>query len=398
MNLLFFIRCIETLVVLLGMIISISAFRKRIKIRLVISSAIIIFGCALLSVIYTNIGREITEKIFFPMLVVTMILLTYIITADKIWVTLFISLSNLVIYHGVSMLCDTVVINTDLNAFESYLLYIVLRAAAFTIIIFLELKYMRKPFRHLVDVLKSEWHIATLAVILFAMLIVSMSIYPVMYYKRPAYAQIEIILAYALMAVVFYIFYVAYRNILQKTELLKSELRMKEKVEYMEKDNEISKTDPLTGVLNRRSFQEQIILHLISEETSALLIMDIDDFKKINDQLGHDAGDKALKALADALTISFRSMDVIARLGGDEFIVLLNNMQNGDDTILQRIAVFKQTLRSILENRSLPDFSVSIGIAYTDREKDFTTMYKNADIAMYKSKENGKDCSTFYNE
>ena len=343
-------------------------------------------------------GREITEKIFFPMLVVTMVLDTYIITSDKIWVTLFNSLSNLIIYHGVSMVCDTLVMNTALNALESDLLYIGLRAAAFSIIIFLELKYIRKPFRHLVDVLKSEWYIATLAVILFSILIVSMTIYPVMYYNRPVYAQIEIILAYTLMAVIFYIFNVTYRNIIQKTELLKSDLLMKEKVENMEKDKEISKTDPLTGVLNRRSFQEQIILHLISEETSALLIMDIDNFKIINDYLGHDAGDKALKALADALTSSFRSMDIIARLGGDEFIVLLNNMQMGDESILQRIAVFKQKLHSIVESRSLPDISVSIGIAYSDSKKDFDTLYKNADIAMYKSKENGKDRSTFYSE
>ncbi|MEI8200406.1 MAG: GGDEF domain-containing protein [Eubacteriales bacterium] len=348
--------------------------------------------------IYTNMGREITEKIFFPMLVVTMVLDTYIITSDKIWVTLFNSLSNLIIYHGVSMVCDTLVMNTALNALESDFLYIGLRAAAFSIIIFLELKYIRKPFRHLVDVLKSEWYIATLAVILFSILIISMTIYPVMYYNRPVYAQVEIILAYALMAVIFYIFYVTYHNIIQKIELLKSDLLMKEKVEYMEKDKEISKTDPLTGVLNRRSFQEQITHHLTSEQTSALLIMDIDDFKQINDQLGHDTGDEALKALADALTASFRCMDVIARLGGDEFIVLLNNMQKKDESILQRIAVFKLTLHQILESRKLPDFSVSIGVVYTNGDNNFTKLYKDADVAMYESKDRGKDCTTFCTE
>jgi len=398
MNLLFFLRCIETTVALLGMIISIAAVHKSIKLRLVVSTAIILFGCVLLSVIYTNIGKEITEKIFFPILVVTMVLLTYIITADKIWVTLFNALSQLVIYRGVSMVCDTVVRQAVLTVSESDLLYIGLRVAAFSIIIFLEVKYIRKPFRHLVDVVKFEWYIATLAVFLFSILIIAMTIYPVMYYDRPVYAQIEIILAYALMAVVFYVFNVAFRNIIQKTELLKSELMMKKKVEYMEKDKEISKTDPLTGVLNRRSFQEQITHHLTSEQTSALLIMDIDDFKKINDQLGHDAGDEALKALADALTASFRCMDVIARLGGDEFIVMLNNMQKKDESILQRIVLFKLTLHRILESRKLPDFSVSIGVVYTNGDNTFSKLYKNADVAMYESKDKGKDRTTFYAE
>jgi len=385
MELLFFLRCIETIVVLLGMIFSIAAIHNHIRIRLLISLAIILIGCTLLSAINANMGREITEKIFFPMLIVTMVIDTYILTTDKIWVTLFNSLSNLIIYHGVSMVCDTVVMNSGLNDLRAELLYIGLRAAAFAIIIFSEHRYIRTPFRHLVDVLKSEWYIASLAVALFSILIVSMTIYPVMYYNRPVYAQIEIILAYALMAVVFHIFYVTYRNIIQKTELLKSEILMKEKVEYMEKDKEISKTDPLTGVLNRRSFQE----------TSALLIMDIDHFKEINDLSGHITGDKALRALADALTDSFRCKDIIARLGGDEFIVLLNNMQKKDEFILQRIAVFKRTLHQILESRKLPDFSVSIGVVYTDGGNDFPKLYKDADAAMYESKDRGKDCTTF---
>jgi len=398
MNLLFFLRCIETVVALSGMIFSIAAVQKPIKIRFAISVAILLFSSGLLSVIYTNSGKEITEKIFLPVLLVTMVFLVYIITVDKIWVTLFNSLSQLVIYRGISMVCDTVVRHAAFTSTESDMLYIGLRVAAFSLIIFLEIKWIRKPFRHLVEVVKFEWYIATLAVFLFSILIISMTIYPVMYYDRPVYAQIEIIIAYALMAVVFFVFNVAFRNIIQKTELLKSDLLMKEKVEYMEKYKEISKTDPLTGVLNRRTFQEQITQYLVSKQTSALLIMDIDDFKQINDQLGHDAGDEALKALAEALNTSFRSLDVIARLGGDEFIVLLNNMQIGNEFILQRIEVFKKTLQKILDDRRLPGFSVSIGIVYTNSEKDFTTLYKNADIAMYKSKKNGKDRSTFYQE
>jgi|GEM_PF-1833494 len=398
MNLMFFLRCVETIVALSGMIISIAAVHKQNKLRLLVSAAIMLLSCSLLSVVYTTLGKGITEKLFFPILVVSMVMLTYIITSDRIWVTLFNSLSQLVIYRGISMVCDTVVRHAALPSAQSDLLYLLLRLVLFTIIIFSEVKFIRKPFRHLVDVARFEWYIATLAVFLFSILVVAMTIYPVMYYDRPVYAQIEVILAYALMAVVFYVFNVAFRNIIQKTELQKSDLLMKEKVEYMEKDKEISKTDPLTGVLNRRSFQEQIIQNLTSEQNSALLILDIDDFKKINDRFGHDVGDDALKALSDALTGSFRSIDIIARLGGDEFIVLLNHIKKNDESILKRILVFKQNLQQILQSRNLPSFSVSIGIAYTNGDSNFTRLYKNADMAMYESKDNGKDRSFFYTE
>lgn len=74
---------------------------------------------------------------------------------------------------------------------------------------------------------------------------------------------------------------------------------------------------------------------------------------------------------------------------------MLNNMQKKDQFILHRIAVFKLTLHQILESRKLPDFSVSIGVVYTDGGNDFSKLYKDADAAMYESKDRGRDCTTF---
>lgn len=395
MHLLFFLRCIETTVAILGMTISIADVHNRGKLTYVISASIILACSSFLTIIYVHLGLPITEKIFTPLLVVAMGALTYLNSADKFGVTLFNFLTQLVIYTGVSMFCTMV---TRFLAFQPTLMYLIMRAVVFSLIIFVEVKYVRKHFRYIVDVINFEWYIASLAVLFFSFLLISLGIYPTMYYNRPFYDQVAITFAFILMAVVYYVFYIALHNTIQKYELLESQLMMKEKLKFMEKYKKISEVDPLTGIFNRRFFQNEVQCYLTLEQTNALLIMDIDDYKQINDQFGHDIGDKALKALSDAMAISFRSSDLLARLGGDEFIVLLNNIQNNDEQIIQRLEVFKQTLHSTLEDRMLPSFSVSMGIVYTTGENDFTKLYQNADKALYKSKEKGKDCLTFYTE
>ncbi len=159
--------------------------------------------------------------------------------------------------------------------------------------------------------------------------------------------------------------------------------------------------DTLTGLPNRLLFAdrlEQAIIRCERSRTSlALMLVDIDDFKLVNDSFGHDAGDKLIKAVGQLISKSLRRADTIARLGGDEFAVIVEGIETPDDAIS-----IADNLTTILEhNVRLDDqetyTSASIGISvYPDDGKDARTLLKNADTAMFRAKENGRHCFQFY--
>ncbi len=159
--------------------------------------------------------------------------------------------------------------------------------------------------------------------------------------------------------------------------------------------------DTLTSLPNRLLFAdrlEQAIIRCERSRTSmALMLVDIDDFKLVNDSFGHDAGDKLIKAVGQLISKSLRRADTIARLGGDEFAVIVEGIEAPDDAIS-----IADNLTTILEhNVRLDDqetyTSASIGIAvYPDDGKDARTLLKNADTAMFRAKENGRHCFQFY--
>ena len=159
--------------------------------------------------------------------------------------------------------------------------------------------------------------------------------------------------------------------------------------------------DTLTSLPNRLLFADRLEQAVIRSERSrtsmALMLIDIDDFKLVNDSFGHDAGDKLIKAVGELISKSLRRADTIARLGGDEFAVIIEGIDGPDDAIS-----IADNLTTILEhNVRLDDqetyTSASIGIAiYPDDGKDARTMLKNADTAMFRAKENGRHCFQFY--
>ncbi|GMR16722.1 MAG: hypothetical protein BMS9Abin31_1092 [Gammaproteobacteria bacterium] len=159
--------------------------------------------------------------------------------------------------------------------------------------------------------------------------------------------------------------------------------------------------DTLTGLPNRLLFAdrlEQAVMRSDRSRTSmALMLVDIDDFKLVNDSFGHDAGDKLIKAVGELISKSLRRADTIARLGGDEFAVIIEGIDGPEDAIS-----IADNLTTILEhNVRLDDqetyTSASIGIAiYPDDGKDARTLLKNADTAMFRAKENGRHCFQFY--
>jgi diguanylate cyclase (GGDEF)-like protein len=159
--------------------------------------------------------------------------------------------------------------------------------------------------------------------------------------------------------------------------------------------------DTLTNLPNRLLFADRLE-HSIDRsarhrESLALLLVDMDDFKLVNDSFGHDAGDKLIKAVGDLLSRSLRRADTVARLGGDEFAVIVENIDGVDDAIS-----IADNLSTVLEhNVRLDDqetfTGASIGIAiYPDDGEDARTLLKNADTALFRAKENGRHCFQFY--
>lgn len=161
--------------------------------------------------------------------------------------------------------------------------------------------------------------------------------------------------------------------------------------------------DSLTGLPNRDLLQDRVQQAIIQAQRvnhlAALLFIDLDYFKTINDSLGHDAGDLLLKEVAQRLVSSVRSEDTVARQGGDEFIVLLPSMSNAQDAgILAQKLLADLILPYQIRDKEL-HISASIGIAvFPDDGEDVDSLLKNSDIAMYHAKDAGRNNYQFFTQ
>lgn len=172
------------------------------------------------------------------------------------------------------------------------------------------------------------------------------------------------------------------------TEIKLDELALRER----------SERDPLTGVLNRTAFVAHLeeIIRIQRDCTCAIIMVDVDRFKDVNDTLGHAAGDRALVELTARLRKAMRSDDLIGRVGGDEFIICLTNIPDGR-AAKRRADLFCRTMHTQLG--AGVELSGSAGVAlYPDDGDDFETLYKCADIALYSVKESGRGRSMLYSE
>ena len=153
--------------------------------------------------------------------------------------------------------------------------------------------------------------------------------------------------------------------------------------------------DPLTGALNRGSFDRLLELSEKDGVDFALLLIDVDTFKSVNDTYGHAAGDAILKEVAQQPTTEFRSVDHICRIGGDEFAVIMVNMTSDlAYTIEEKISAINQHLSAPKDG--LPAVSLSVGAAFTDRENPGPDLFKDADSALYYTKEHGRHGCNIY--
>lgn len=155
--------------------------------------------------------------------------------------------------------------------------------------------------------------------------------------------------------------------------------------------------DALTGLPNREMFRQRFEQALgwadRNQRLVALLFIDLDGFKQINDTLGHDVGDQLLQAVARRLTGCLRSSDVVARLGGDEFTVLLPAIPTAQDASRVAEKILATLSQSFMFSDREVAVTASVGISiYPLHSQDADELMKQADIAMYQSKEAGKNC------
>ena len=165
--------------------------------------------------------------------------------------------------------------------------------------------------------------------------------------------------------------------------------------------------DSLTGTYNRRFFQEILTqrIEVLQQmgHYGAILFIDLDDFKEINDTLGHDTGDTVLIEMTRRLKECAGKSDIVARIGGDEFVVLLNLDTSGiNEAAYKAEIIAEKNLERIklslhLEDRDLR-INASIGIAIIDRNATVSDLMKFADIAMYQAKRTGKNRIVFFDK
>lgn len=159
--------------------------------------------------------------------------------------------------------------------------------------------------------------------------------------------------------------------------------------------------DQLTGLANRLKLEEELTKAISLAEKQqnhiAVIFIDIDNFKKINDTFGHDIGDLLLQKVAIRLQKNVRNADIVARLGGDEFVIILNNLA---DPFIIASRIVKNIMQTIIEpifiNERKFHITLSLGVSiYPENGATSFTLFKNADIAMYSAKQSGRNTYKF---
>ncbi len=184
--------------------------------------------------------------------------------------------------------------------------------------------------------------------------------------------------------------------LLKRVEQKTKELSLSE-----ERFRNLAHHDALTGAPNRALFYDRALISLERAKRRGtrvgLLLLDLDHFKPINDNFGHEAGDRVLCAVADRALATVRKSDTVARMGGDEFAVLVSDLRDGADALMIGAKVLHAVCQPLsLGLQELP-VSASVGVAiYPDDGKDIAELLRNADAAMYRSKNKARGRAARY--
>jgi diguanylate cyclase (GGDEF)-like protein len=176
----------------------------------------------------------------------------------------------------------------------------------------------------------------------------------------------------------------------QKNEALHHEIARRKTMEKALQD--LAVTDQLTGIYNRRKFDELLNLQIRQEARYprglALLMMDIDHFKNVNDRLGHAVGDEVLKELSQLINATKRDADDFFRVGGEEFCLITFCFNGGN------LETTAEKLRSTIENHDFPKaghLTISIGVTRFKPDDNHESLFKRADDALYEAKQTGRN-------
>lgn len=194
---------------------------------------------------------------------------------------------------------------------------------------------------------------------------------------------------------------IAHDKINELNKIISTEKKILEKA-YAEIDK-LANHDTLTGLPNRRLFIELLKQELLQthrkKTKTAILFIDLDNFKPVNDNLGHDAGDKVLKMVSQRFISILRKSDAIARIGGDEFAAIICNVNNEND--IQKIAekIIKKFVNPFKVENSKFRIGISMGISiYPDDDYTIDGLLKKADTAMYRVKLENKNSFIFFKD
>lgn len=153
--------------------------------------------------------------------------------------------------------------------------------------------------------------------------------------------------------------------------------------------------DPLTDLLNRRHFERTLDAYKQGDTPFALIIVDIDNFKTINDTFGHSTGDALIKRVASTLDGAFRNVDHVCRIGGDEFAVIVTGVvKKHGAAILEKINWINEELSVPADG--VPAASLSVGVAFADGKQEAERIFEKADQALYQVKKNGRNGCVIY--
>ena len=168
---------------------------------------------------------------------------------------------------------------------------------------------------------------------------------------------------------------------------------LKENKEARERLSHEASHDALTGLFNRGAYD--LLMESADTDHMALLLIDVDHFKTVNDTYGHAVGDRVLKRVADILRQSFRSVDILCRIGGDEFAVVMTRVNSEmKQLVINKIARANDILQHPKDD--LPPVSLSVGVAFSDRPNPQGDIFRDADSALYKVKQEGRKGCAFF--
>jgi len=182
---------------------------------------------------------------------------------------------------------------------------------------------------------------------------------------------------------------------------LKSEVQERRIAE--QRATELATRDTLTGLYNRRSLLERLKHSIVQaarrDEGLALMFLDLDKFKEINDTYGHEVGDELLKQVAIHLSAAVRESDMVARLGGDEFVILLEGFPDSGDVVKVAKKIVNAHLEPLVIGSQLIKTSTTIGISFYPQDGGTAEeLLKNADVAMYHAKQRERGSIQFFHE